>query len=178
MPSIFLFSKAVGTDWWGLRAHTSLRVASDGHGWIPTQCKLTFSRYHTWAPPPQFPLSHSRCWRLSLPSSSVSSEWRLWFYRYVYAVLLCLLHPLWFKCIHLGSSFQSVRQNAYEEVNMKIVVVSSARSALTTSATGLPAWLEFSLYVDWLVWSIRFTTLILYCLCSTTSTGLKLINEN
>jgi len=34
---------------------------------------------------------------------------------------------------------------------MKIVVVSSACSALTTSTTGLPAWLEFSLYFDWLV---------------------------
>jgi len=144
---------------------------------IPTQFKLASSRYHTWAPPPQIPLSHSRCWHLSLPSSSVSSEWQLWFYIYVF--LLCFLHSLWFKCIHFGSSLQSVRQNAHEEVNMKIVVVSSARSALTTLTTGLPAWLEFSLYFDWLlVRSIRFTTLILYCLCSTISTGLKLINEN
>ena len=30
------------------------------------------------------------------------------------------------QCIHLVSSFQSFRQNAYEEANMKIVVVSSA----------------------------------------------------
>ncbi|XP_039842650.1 uncharacterized protein LOC120702777 [Panicum virgatum] len=46
--------------------------------------------------------------------------------------------PTQFK-LASSRSLQSVRQNAHEEVNMKIVVVSSARSALTTSTTGLPA---------------------------------------
>ncbi|KAG2609768.1 hypothetical protein PVAP13_4KG155200 [Panicum virgatum] len=56
---------------------------------------------------------------------------------------LALGIPTQFKLA--SSRLQSVRQNAHEEVNMKIVVVSSARSALTTSTTGLPACFLFPL---------------------------------